>query len=202
MINIESLIQRLKTRKYKNIFYIVVLAIVFIWIIYRFTMVYIENNLHVYNIARENLSKGVVIDTLVMHKQNGSLFFPINVKNNKIFVPGNQIKNFKVGQNLGNCKIVHISSDVDLDTGVYVIQTAGCIDGLQYVELKYDGYFVPVYAIKNNSVMIVQNGIAVKKNIVVKNIDLKNAVVESGIEDGDIVILTSIPEFKKVKILK
>ena len=199
---IERIVKKLKTRKSKNVIYTIVVALVVFAFSYRFYMVSAENNFDVFNIIRNNEKNGVPVYVLEMKKTDGILYEPITIKNNRGFISGARLNLFRSGQKIGNCKIVSVSRNIDLDTGMHVVKTSGCANGLQYAENKKNGFYVPVSALHGNAVYVVENDIATLREIVIENRDIENVLVKSGINDGDIVILSNIHDGEKVKIEK
>ena len=199
---IENIVKKLKTRKSKNIIYTFVMAFVLGAFAYRFYMVEQEKNTSVFNIARDNLENGLPVEILKMEKKDGVLYEPLTIKNNRAFVSGARVNMFKSGQKIGKCKIVSVSRNLDLDTGMYVVKTSNCENGLQYVELRANGFYVPVSAIVGNNVFVENNGVANVRKIVISGRDAENAIVESGLSEGDIVILSNVKDNQKVKIEK
>ena len=197
---IENIVKKLKTRKSKTVIYAIVLTLVVCAFAYRFYAVAFENNFEVFNIVRNNTQNGVPVRVLNMQKTDGVLYEPLTIKNNRAFVAGSRLSVFKSGQKIGDCKIASVSHNIDLDTGMHVIKTVGCHDGSQYAENTKNGFFVPVSALRGNSVYIVENGTAQLREVVIENRDLENALIKSGINEGDIVILSSVQNGEKVKI--
>ena len=95
-----------------------------------------------------------------------------------------------------------MSHNIDLDTGMHIIRTSKCEDGLQYVEKEKNGFYIPVSAIHGNFVYVENNGVAEMREIVIEDRDAQNALIKSGITDGDIVILSSVTENEKIKVAK
>ena len=199
---IERIVKKLKTRKSKNVIYTIVVALVVFAFSYRFYMVSAENNFDVFNIIRNNEKNGVPVYVLEMKKTDGILYEPITIKNNRGFISGARLNLFRSGQKIGNCKIVSVSRNIDLDTGMHVVKTSGCANGLQYAENKKNGFYVPVSALHGNAVYVVEDNVAKLHEIVIENRDIENVLVKSGINDGDIVILSNIHDGEKVKIEK
>ena len=197
---IENIVKKLKTRKSKTIIYAIIITLVVLAFGYRFYAVAMENNFDVFNIVRNNAQNGVPVRVANMQKYDGILLEPITVKNNRAYISGARLNMFRAGQKLGNCKIVSVSHNIDLDTGMHVIKTSGCHDGLLYAENKKNGFYVPVSALHGNAVFVVNNGIAESREIVIENRDMENALVKSGINAGDVVILSNIQNGQKVKI--
>jgi len=199
---IENIVTKLKTRRSKTIIYITILTLITLAFGYRFYAVSQENSFEVFNIIRHNAQNGVPVQVMEMHKTDGVLFEPLTIKNNRGFVSGARLSVFKAGQKVGNCKIVSVSRNIDLDTGMYVIRTQGCDDGLQYVENVKSGFYIPVSALRGNNVYVVNDGVAQSRQVVIENRDINNALIKSGIDDGDVVILSDIRDGDKVKIEK
>lgn len=199
---IERIVKKLKTRKSKNVIYTIIVALVVFAFSYRFYMVSAENNFDVFNIIRNNEKNGVPVYVLEMKKTDGILYEPITIKNNRGFISGARLNLFRSGQKIGNCKIVSVSRNIDLDTGMHIVKTSGCANGLQYAENKKNGFYIPVSALHGNAVYVVENDIATLREIVIENRDIENVLVKSGINDGDIVILSNIHDGEKVKIEK
>lgn len=199
---IENIVRKLKTRKSKAVIYTIIIGLVICVFGYRFYMVSKENSFEVFNIIRHNAQNGLPVRVLEMRKTDGVLYEPITIKNNRGFVPGSRLVYFKSSQKIGNCKIVSVSHNIDLDTGMHIIKTSGCKDGLQYVENKKNGFYVPVSALHGNSVYVVQNGLAQSQEVVIENRDLENALIKSGINTGDMVILSNVQNGEKIKIEK
>lgn len=199
---IENIIKKLKTRKSKNIIYLIVVSVVVGCFAYRFNAVQQEKNVDVFNIARNNLENGLPVQVLEMHKTDGVLYRPVTIKNNRAYVSGARVGFFKAGQKIGNCKITYVSKDLDLDTGMFVIKTTNCDDGLKYVENKKHGFYVPASSVSGNTVFIADGDIARARKIVINGRDAQNVLIESGLNDGDVVILSSVSDNQKIKIVK
>lgn len=199
---IENFVKKLHTRKSKNIIYTIIITLIVAVFAYRFYAVSRENNFEVFNIIRNNAQNGVPVHVVEMQKTDGVLYEPLTIKNNRAFVSGVRLPAFKAGQKIGNCKIVSVSHNIDLDTGMHVIRTSGCADGLQYAENKKNGFYVPVSAVRGNFVFVAENGIAKSREIVIEDRDLENVLIKSGINAGDIVILSSVQNGEKIKIEK
>ena len=197
---IERIVKKLKTRKSKSIIYMVFIGLILCAFAYRFYSVSKENNFEVFNIVRNNAQNGVPVRVLNVQKTDGVLLEPLTIKNNRGFVSGARLPYFKSGQKVGDCRIASVSHNIDLDTGMHVIKTSGCKDGLQYVENKKNGFYVPVSALRGSTVFVVNDGVAQSREIVIENRDSENALIKSGITDGDIVILSSVQDGEKIKI--
>ena len=199
---IEKFVKKLKTRKSKNIIYIVLITAVVGCFVYRFYNVFAERNRPVFNILRNNIENGTPVETLEITESDGVLYEPLNVKNNRAYVSGARVNVFHVGQKLGNCKIVSVSKKIDLYSGMHIIKTSGCQDGLQYVERTYHGVYVPVSAVYGNNVYVADGDKARSRDIVIGAQDSQNVLVKSGLNNGDIVILSKVQYNEKIKIVK
>lgn len=197
---IENVVKKLNTRKSKNIIYAIIVFAVVAAFGYRFYMVAMENKFQVFNIARNNLDNGTPVAVLKMEKTDGVLYEPLTIKNNTAFVSGARVNIFRVGQKSGKCKIVSVSKNIDLDTGMYVIKTKNCTDGLQYIEKEKNGFYVPTYAVNGNSLYVVNNGVATIREIEIEDRDAQKILIKSGINYGDTVILSKVKNNEKIKI--
>lgn len=200
--NIENIIKKLKTRKSKNIIYLVVGTFAVCLFGYRFYTVAKERNTDVFNIIRNDLKNGTPVEILKMQQTDGVLYEPLTVKNNRAYVSGARIDMFYPGQSLGNCKIVSVSRNIDLDTGMHVIKTSNCKDGLMYAENKKVGFYVPVSAVRGDMVYVAENDVAHSRKIEIVNRDMQNVLIKSGVEDGDLIILSNVKDNQKIKIVK
>ncbi len=203
MITIEKIEQTLKnlnTPKNKKIIYRTLIVLAVLLVGYRFYSVERENSFKVFNIIRNNMKNGTPVEILKMEKTNGVLLEPLTIKNNRAYVSGSRISVFKPGQKIGNCKIVSVSHNIDLDTGMHIITTAKCQNGLQYVEKEKNGFYIPVSAIHGNVVYVADNGVARIREIVIQDRDAQNALIKSGISEEDIVILSNVTDNEKIKI--
>ena len=189
----------IKDRKSKHIFYIALVVIMVGWVIFRFAIIASENNRSVFNASRNAMTHGAPVETLVAENKAGVIYEPLAIKNNRAYVTAERAKKLKAGQTVGDGKITYVSKNIDLDTGMFVVKTKNVENGLQFAEFTADGFFVPLYAIKNNSVFVIENNVAVARDIEIANQDSENAYIVSGLNDGDIVILSNINAGTKVK---
>ncbi len=199
---IENLIKKLKTRKSKNVMYSIFIFTVIAVFTFRFYTVAQEKNRDVFNIARNNIENGTPVKVLKMKETDGVLYEPLNVKNNRAYVSGGRAKLFYSGQNLGDCKIVSVSNRIDLDSGMYIIKTANCSDGLKYAQNQKRGFYVPVSALLGTAVYVVNSGVAEIREIVIAARDSQNVLVKSGLKNGDSVILSKVQNNEKIRIIK
>ncbi len=197
----EKLRNKIKTKKFKSILYGACGIALLAWVVFRFAAIGSEKAMSVFNPYRYANDTGAPVYAIEMKKEIGVLRDPIEIKNNKAFISSSRIDKFKAGQFIGEGKIVSVSKDIDLNTGMHIIRTSGVKDGLQYAEFRVNGYFVPLYAIKDNVVMLSENGIATPKKISIIRQDQEVALVD-GLKDGDVVILSKSDAGKKVQIKK
>ena len=86
---------------------------------------------------------------------------------------GTRAENLRAGQRVGNGRIISVSHGLDLDTGMFVVKTRDVPDGLHYAEFTANGFFVPLYAIHDDIVFVVRDGIATPRAITIgKMVDL------------------------------
>lgn len=186
----------------KKYIYIMCVAALVGWVVFRFVAIGMENNRYVFNAARVAIEQGTPVDVLTVSKKKDVLKEPLSVKNNRALVSGGRVGKFRAGQKVGDGVITSVSSGLDLDSGMYVVRTRGVKDGLNYAESVNTGHFVPVSAVNNDTVMVVQNGIAKTREVKIVATDSETAVISKGLNDGDKVILSKIHENQKVKIYK
>ncbi|MBQ8041949.1 MAG: hypothetical protein IJ273_01320 [Alphaproteobacteria bacterium] len=196
----EKIQKTMKTKRFKHIVFCALVLLLIGWAVFRFAAVASENARYVFNAARVAADTGAPIEVIEMSRKSGVLYEPLSVQNNRAYVSGARAANLRAGQRVGNGKIVSVSSDLDLDTGMYVVRTSGVADGLQYAEYSANGYFVPLYAIADNSVLVVSDGVATPRAIKIARQDAENAYIASGLDDGDIVILSTVNAGDKVQI--
>ncbi len=199
MDKIQKVLQK---KKFKHAFFIALVAIMTCWVIFRFVAFAAENKRYVFNASRVAMDVGAPVETMAVRVAQGTLYEPLSVKNNRAYVSGDRAEKLRAGQKIENGKITFVSKSLDLNTGMFLVRTSGVSDGLHFAEFTTDGIFVPLYAIADNSVFVVENGVAVARNIVVARQDSENAYIKSGLNTGDIVILSNVQSGDKVKINK
>ena len=187
--------------KIKKWIYIVCVCALAFWVIFRIVMLVIQHNQQVFNIARDIDMNGTPVLTMTAENTSGALREPITVEKNRAYVTGGRVGLFRVGQRVGDGKIVSVSQNINLDTGMYVIKTTNVENGLQYVEYTRNGYFIPVYAVVNDNVFVYEQGVATPRNVIVAHSDADTALITQGLHDGDIVILSKVVDGEKVRII-
>lgn len=197
MEKIEKIIH---SKKFKHGFFVAFIVAMTAWATFRFATIASENARDVYNIARVYQTDGATVETLIAEIKSGTLYEPLSVKDNRAYVSASRAQALEAGQHVGSGTIKSVSRRLDLNTGMYVVRTTDVNDGLQFAEFTSDGIFVPLYAIKNNQVFVAENGVAVPRNVVVKYQDSENAMISEGLNQGDVVILSTINAGEKVKL--
>lgn len=186
----------------KKRMYIALVLILVGWVAYRFAVIGTQNRLQVYNPARAAVSEGVPVSVMEMHIEKGVIREPLTIKNNRAYVSGARAALLRPGMKVADGEIVSVSSNIDLDTGMYVVRTRGVADGLQFALFSTSGYFVPVYAVNNGSVFVLRDGTAHSVPVKVSRQDLDMAYITSGLKEGDVVILSRVAEGSKVNVKK
>ena len=194
--------QAIRSKKIKHMFFIALVVIMVGWVVFRFTAFASENARYVFNASRVAADVGLPVESVTVQKSSGTLYEPLSVKNNRAYVSAERASKLRTGQKIENGKITYVSKSIDLGTGMYLVRTSGVSDGLHYAEFTTDGIFVPLYAISDNSVFVVKDNIAVQRDIKIARQDSENAYVESGLNTGDIVILSKVQSGIKVKLSK
>ncbi|HNY25638.1 MAG TPA: hypothetical protein PKJ33_03805 [Alphaproteobacteria bacterium] len=185
--------------KYKKLLYILLAVILLVWVGYRAYVINSESARQVFNPIRAELEHGAPVNKIEVEKKVGTLKEPIFVKNNRALVSGIRINKFKIGQVVEGGKIVSVSNQIDLDSGLFLVKTSGVPDGTHFVEVKYNGFFVPAYAVKDGFVMVSENGIAKQRKVTVIAQDSENAAISDGLLNGDVVILSQADDGEKVR---
>lgn len=200
MEKLQQFMEKLKQPRARKIMSIGLIAVLVLWVVFRFTMIGIENARSVYNAARVAETDGVPVVVQQIERTSGVLREPIAVKSNRAYVASGRAHKFGAGQHVAGGVIVSVSPDIDLDSGMHVVRTRGVADGLQYAEFRATGHFVPVYAVNNGVVMVADGDIARARDVVVARQDAENALISSGLNDGDVVILTRVSDGEKIQV--
>ncbi len=200
MEKLQQLMEQLKQPRARKIMSIGLIAVLVLWVVFRFTMIGIENARSVYNAARVAQTDGVPVVVQQIERTSGVLREPIAVKNNRAYVASGRAHKFGAGQHVAGGVIVSVSPNIDLDSGMHVVRTRGVADGLQYAEFRATGHFVPVYAVNNGVVMVADGNVARARDVVVARQDAENALIASGLNDGDVVILTRVSAGEKIQV--
>ncbi len=190
----------INSKRFKHVMHAIMAMLMIGWVVFRFCAVASENARYVFNASRVAADVGMPVYTVNMENKNGVLYEPLAIKNNRAYVTGDRAENLRAGQRVGSGEIVSVSRNIDLDTGMFVVRTRGVEDGLHYAEFTANGFFVPLYAIRDNTVFVVQKGIAVARDITIARQDSETAYIASGLNTGDVVILSSVNAGDKVSI--
>ncbi len=196
----EKLKEKVSSPKGKRYTYIFCGVILLCWVVFRFSAIGAEKSLNVFNAARVAADIGTPVDVIEVSKTEDIIKEPIGIKNNRAYVSSARVGKLRSGQKVGNGEIVSVSSSIDLDTGMHVVRTRGVSDGLQYAEFIGNGYFVPAYAVKGDSVLIAENGVAEFRKVTVIRQDSEKAFISEGLKDGDKVILSKVNAGDKVQV--
>ena len=198
----DKIHQVLRSKKIKHAIFIALVAVMVGWVVFRFIAYASENSRYVFNASRVAAEKGLPIEFVIVRSKTGTLYEPLSVKNNRAYVSAERASKLRVGQKIENGKINFVAKNVDLNTGMYLVRTSGVSDGLHFAEFTTDGIFVPLYAVSDNSVIIVDRGVAVLRNVKIARQDSETAYIESGLQPGDIVVLSNVQPGDKVKFSK
>lgn len=187
-------------KKVKKIVYTAVFGALAFWFVFRFVMVALESKMEVFNPIREQNENGILVKTITVAKKTGDINVPIAVSKNRAYVSGAKKSKLRTGQKVGDGKIVYVSENIDLDTGMFVIKTSGVADGVNNVAVPFDCYFIPVYAVQNGRVMVAVDYVAESRDVIIESQDSENACIRRGLSDGDIVILSRVDAGQKLKV--
>lgn len=195
----EKLEKIIHSKKFKHIFAIAFIAVMLGWGIFRFATIASENARVVYNISRVSAVDGIPVETMLVATTTGTLYEPLAIKDNRAYVSAVRAEKLSAGQRIGTGLIKSISRRIDLNTGMYTVKTTDVDDGLQFAEFTTDGHFIPLYAISNNQVFVIENGVATVRDVVIARQDSENAYISDGLRDGDIIILSTVSAGDKVQ---
>jgi len=194
--------KKFNDKKIKRILWIAVFIGFAGWFVYRFVMVAIESRMTVFNPVRDMQVNGTVVSSTVVQRRDGFIKLPIVVENNRAYVSGAKKEKLAPGQKLDSGEIISVSKNLDFDSGMYIVKTRNVPDGINYVHITQNGYFVPAYASHDSVVMVARNGVAEARNIESCGQDVDFVCISAGLSDGDIVILSKVDAGQKVKIQK
>lgn len=192
----------LKNPGVKRIVYFVCALAVFVWLVFRIAVLISESRREVFNASRMMDENGVPVTVMNVVKKSGVLYEPIAIKNGRGYVSGMRAARLKAGQKIGDGRIVSVSSSIDFDTGMHPVSTTGVSDGLHYAQFYANGIFVPLDAINDGMVMVAQDGVAVSRPVTILRQDSENALIGSGLSQGDVVILTGVNSGKRISVKK
>ncbi len=188
------------SKRFKHIMHAALAVLVVGWGVFRFCAVASENARQVFNASRVAADVGVPVHAMRAEYKTGTLYEPLSVQNNRAYVTGARAKNLRAGGRVGSGEIVSVSRNLDLETGMFVVRTRGVADGLHYAEFSADGFFVPLYAVRDNTVLVAVDGVATPRAVTVARQDSETAYITSGLGAGDIVILSDVTSGDKVQL--
>ena len=171
-------------------------------IVWRFISFGMEQNMSVFNMTRDAQENGVPVSVVQMKQINGVIYEPLFINNNRGYVSSVRIPKFHAGQKISNGgEVVSASTSIDLDSGMHVVRTRGASDGAQLVEIRENGFYVPTYAVQNENVFIVRDGLAHSVPVKIVRGDAENTMI-TGVADGDLVITSHVTDGVKVRVVK
>lgn len=200
MNKIKTLFEKLKTPRAKRVIYISVVAAVVLWFTYRFIMIGIIARTPVFNATRMAAADGVPVNTVVAARTDGVLRMPVAVRQNTAYVTHDVATALKPGMKIGDGTIASVGGGIDLDSGMYVVRTRNVADGLHFAEYRGRGYFIPTYAVRNGAVIVARDDTAHVVPVTVARVDADNALVTSGLNDGDVVVISNVSDGVKIKV--
>jgi len=100
------------------------------------------------NIARIQAVRGVPKEYVVAVKTTDFLEEPLFIQNGRALVSIGKIRKFEAGQEIkgADAKIISISGNIDLDTGMFVVRVSKNITGNFMVLRRFTGFFLPLEA--------------------------------------------------------
>jgi len=140
---------------------------------YRIQKIRREGIRTVHNISRIHAARGAPKEYVVAHETTDTLSEPLYVQNGRALVSIGRIRKFSVGMRADgtSARIESISKNIDLDSGMFVLQFSERITGNFMVGREYTGFFLPLDArVPPNARVIAKDGMR---------------MVVSGLEDGD-----------------
>ena len=200
MQKIRLWIERLQSARAKRWIMILCAIALVLWVVYRFGAFYAMQRRHVFNAARNAADNGTPVAVVSVRRGGGELMVPIAVRNNRALVSGARVNMFSAGMRVGDGQIVSVSGAIDLDTGMYVVRTRDVADGLHMAAVRSSGYFVPLDAVRDGSVLVVRDGVAVRTPVRVARTDADTALISEGLVDGDMVVTSHVADGARVQI--
>ena len=171
-------------------------------VVYRFVSFGVEQHKSVFNLTRDANANGVPVSVVEMTTQDGVIYEPLFINNNRGYVSGMRVARFKAGQHItGGGEVVSVSSSIDLDSGMHIVRTRGASNGAHMVEIRERGFYVPTYAVQNGTVFVVRDGTAHAVSVDVVRGDADNTMIK-GISSGEVVITSHVSDGALVKVIK
>ena len=195
-------IKNMDSHRRNHIFMRVAMVLFAMLVIYRFVAYGLEQHKSVFNLTRDAELNGVPVSVVEITRSDGVIYEPLFIKNNRAYVSGMRVARFKPGQKItGGGEVTSVSNSVDLDSGMHIVHTRGVTNGAHTVEIRENGFYIPTDAVKNGNVFVVRDGAAHSVAVNVIRGDLKNTMV-SGLNTGDVVIVSHITDGALVKVIK
>ena len=97
MDKIQKVLQK---KKFKHAFFIALVAIMTCWVIFRFAAFSAENRRYVFNASRMAMDVGMPVETMTVQVAQGTLYEPLDVKNNRAYVSGERAGKLRAGQKI------------------------------------------------------------------------------------------------------
>ena len=97
MDKIQKVLQK---KKFKHAFFIALVAIMTCWVIFRFAAFSAENRRYVFNASRVAMDVGIPVETMTVQVAQGTLYEPLDVKNNRAYVSGERAEKLRAGQKI------------------------------------------------------------------------------------------------------
>jgi len=194
--------KKIDDKKLKKNVYTAVLVVLALWFVYRFVMVAIEAHMNVFNPIRDVEKNGIVVDTIIAEQKTGVIKTPLSVEDNRAYVSAAHRHLLKVGQKVGNGTIVSVANQLDLNTGMYIVRTRNVDDGVAFAETDCVGFFVPTYAVRDNTIMRAESSMAAPVSVTVIASDSDFSCVSGDIQDGEVIVLSKVEPGQKVNVQK
>jgi hypothetical protein len=144
---------------------------------YRINKIRQEGSERINNIVRIHEKNGAPKDHIIVTKTTDVLLEPLYVEKGRALVSKSRINKFSVGQKVKgtSSKIVSVSNNINLDSGMFVIIISPAISGNVMIEKEYTGFFVPLDSDLPNGVKVIAKD--------------ANRMVVIGLNDGDKVVV-------------
>ena len=200
----QKIINKLKdmnTRRTRHIALLSIFILFMLFVVFRFVSYGMEQNMSVFNLTRDAIANGAPVSTIKITETDGVIYEPLFINNNRGYVSGMRVGRFNTGQKITDGgEVVSVSKSIDLDSGMHIVRTRGASDGAHLVEIRGSGFYVPTYAVQNESVFVVRDGVAQSVPVVVVRGDADNTMI-TGVTHGDVVITSHITEGVKVRVI-
>ena len=189
---LNALKKRFETPRVRRALVWVIAGLVAFWVAFRIVMLILTAHQSVFNATRDAAVSGIPVSVVVARDADGVIRTPLAVRDNRAYVSGVAAGLLGRGMKVADGEIISVSSSMDLDSGMYLVRTRGVADGVHYAEYRARGIFIPAQAIVNGTVMVVENGVAAPRGVVVARDDATSALISDGLQDGDVVIVSRV----------